>query len=64
MRLAPGWLRTLSDLNPLKHVVEGVRSFFIGHYGSTIGWEAAGLTVAMAVLGWWFGVRRFRRESS
>jgi ABC-2 type transport system permease protein len=64
MRLAPGWLRTLSDLNPLKHVVEGVRSFFIGHYGSTIGWEAAGLTVAMAALGWWFGVRRFRRESS
>jgi ABC-2 type transport system permease protein len=63
MTLAPGWLRAISDVNPLKHVVEGVRSLFAGDYGSATSWWAGGLTVAMAVLGWWFGVRRFRRET-
>jgi ABC-2 type transport system permease protein len=63
MTLAPGWLQDLSDVNPLKHVVSGVRAFFAGSYGSATAWWAVGLTVAMAVLGWWFGVRRFRRES-
>jgi ABC-2 type transport system permease protein len=63
MTLAPGWLRAISDVNPLKHVVEGVRSLFAGDYGSATSWWAGGLTVAMALLGWWFGVRRFRRET-
>jgi ABC-2 type transport system permease protein len=63
MSLAPGWLRTISDVNPLKHVVEGVRSLFHGDYGTATSWWAAGLTLVMAVLGWWFGVRRFRRET-
>jgi ABC-2 type transport system permease protein len=64
MTLAPGWLQVVSDINPLKHVVEGAREFFLGDYGSTTAWLGAGLTVALAVLGWGFGVRRFRRESS
>jgi ABC-2 type transport system permease protein len=64
MTLAPGWLQGVSNVNPLKHVVEGTRSFFAGDYGSPTAWWGAGLTVVMAVLGWWFGVRRFRRESA
>jgi ABC-2 type transport system permease protein len=64
MSLAPGWLQGISDVNPLKHVVEGARSFFDGDYSSGTAWWGIGLTVVMAVLGWWFGVRRFRRESS
>jgi ABC-2 type transport system permease protein len=32
MTLAPGWLQTVSDVNPLKHVVEGTREFFLGGY--------------------------------
>jgi ABC-2 type transport system permease protein len=63
MSLAPGWLQGISDVNPLKHVVEGTRAFFTGDYGSSTAWWGLGLTVAMAVLGWWFGVRRFKRES-
>jgi ABC-2 type transport system permease protein len=63
MTLAPGWLRGISNVNPLKHVVSGTRSFFLGDYGSSTAWWGVGLTLAMAVLGWWFGVRRFRRES-
>jgi ABC-2 type transport system permease protein len=64
MTLAPGWLQAVSDVNPLKHVVEGVRALFSGDYGSGTVWWGLGLTVAMGVLGWWFGVRRFRQESS
>jgi ABC-2 type transport system permease protein len=64
MSLAPGWLRTISDINPLKHVVDGARQFFIGGYGTSTAWWGAALTVALAVLGWVFGVRRFRKESS
>jgi ABC-2 type transport system permease protein len=64
MTLAPGWLQAVSDVNPLKHVVSGARAFFDGDYGSGTAWWGAGLTVAMGVAGWWFGVRRFRQESS
>jgi ABC-2 type transport system permease protein len=64
MTLAPGWLQTISDINPLKHVVEGTREFFVGGYDTSTAWWGAALTVALAVLGWLFGVRRFRRESS
>jgi len=34
MTLAPSWLRTVSDINPLKHVVDGVRALYVGHPGS------------------------------
>jgi ABC-2 type transport system permease protein len=64
MTLAPGWLQAISDVNPLKHVVEGTRSFFDGDYSSSVAWWGAGLTVVLVVLGWAFGVRRFRRETS
>jgi len=64
MSLAPGWLQTISDVNPFKHIVEGARAFFAGDYGSSTAWWGVGLTAALVVLGWWFGVRRFKRESS
>ena len=31
MTFAPGWLRTLSDFNPVKHVLDGMREMFRGH---------------------------------
>jgi ABC-2 type transport system permease protein len=64
MSLAPGWLQALSDVNPFKHIVEGARSFFAGDYATSTAWWGLALTAALAVLGWWFGVRRFKRESS
>jgi ABC-2 type transport system permease protein len=64
MSLAPGWLRGLSDVNPLKHVVDGVRQLFLGHVGTwTVFWglvATAGLVLAGLVL----GTRTFARESS
>ncbi|MGY1984810.1 ABC transporter permease [Blastococcus sp. SYSU DS0669] len=64
MSLAPGWLQTLSDVNPFKHIVEAAREFFVGGYGTATAWWGVVLTLVLAVLGWVFGVRRFRRESS
>lgn len=40
------------------------REFFLGGYDTAAAWWGAGLTVLLLVLGWAFGVRRFRRESS
>ena len=64
MSLAPAWLRTLSDVNPLKHVVDGVRAFFRGDLASaTAGWGLV-WTVALVAAGLAVGTRTFRRESS
>jgi ABC-2 type transport system permease protein len=63
MSLAPGWLRTVSDVNPLKHIVDGVRALFHGHAGASAAWALA-LTVALVLLGVAAGVRTFNRESA
>jgi ABC-2 type transport system permease protein len=64
MTIAPKWLQIVSDINPLKHVVEGVRALFLGDFaGATTIW-ALGLTVALVLAGGWFGTSTFRRESS
>lgn len=64
MTLAPGWLQGVSDVIPIKHVVEGAREFFVGGYDTSVAWWGVAITVLLVVLGWAFGVRRFRRESS
>lgn len=60
---APGWLRFLSDLNPLTYVVEAVRPLFAGSYPlETVG---AGLLASalVAVLGLAVGLRAMRTSS-
>ncbi|MEI5674186.1 MULTISPECIES: ABC transporter permease [unclassified Nocardioides] len=60
---APGWLRFLSDLNPLTYVVEAVRPLFAGSYPlDTIG---AGLLASalVAALGLVVGLRAMRASS-
>jgi len=64
MTLAPTWLRRLSDVNPLKHVVEGLRAMFRGDLWSTSALLGIGLTLLLVVVGTWFGTRTFRRESA
>jgi ABC-2 type transport system permease protein len=64
MSIAPAWLRTMSDVNPLKHIVDGVRAFFRGDLAtSAAGW---GLfwAAALVLVGVLVGTRTFRRESS
>ncbi|MGQ7298006.1 ABC transporter permease [Quadrisphaera sp. KR29] len=64
MSLAPGWLEGLSEVNPFKHVVDGVRAAFAGDVGATDSWVGALITVALVAVGLWYGTRTFRRESS
>jgi ABC-2 type transport system permease protein len=62
MSLAPGWLEAVSDVNPVKHVVDGVRALFLDGATWTVVWgvvAALGLMAGGLVL----GTRTFERES-
>ena len=64
MTLAPRWLQHLSDVNPLKHVINGVRAMFRGEIGSADSLWGIALTVGLVVVGVLAGTRVFRRESA
>ena len=64
MTLAPGWLQTLADVNPLTHIVDGVRAVYRGELGSTDAWLGAVLTIGLLALGVFYGARVFRKESA
>jgi ABC-2 type transport system permease protein len=64
MTLGPGWLQTVSDLLPTKHIVDAVRAVFRGDF-----WTAATLwgtvwAVVLATAGLWVGTRVFRRQNA
>ena len=63
MSLAPGWLESLANLNPLTHVVDGVRSVFRGEIGSSDTLLGVGITLALVVIGVAYGARVFAKES-
>ena len=64
MSLAPAWLRGVSDVNPLKHVVDGMRVFFTGDIASSAGFWGLVSTAGLVLVGVWFGTLTFRRESA
>ncbi len=64
MSLAPTWLRYVSDVNPLKHVVDGVRVYFTGDIASADGLWGLVATLGLVAVGVWFGTLTFRRESA
>ncbi|MDE3720778.1 ABC transporter permease [Nocardiopsis sp. N85] len=63
MDLAPGWLYTLSRLNPIAYVVDAERALFAGEWSAAvgIGWAVA-LILTVLVLG--LGSRAMRRISA
>jgi ABC-2 type transport system permease protein len=64
MTLAPGWLRTVSNVNPVKHIVDALRALFHGHVLSgTVGIGVL-FGAALIALGMAFGTRTFQRDSS
>jgi len=64
MSIAPAWLQTLSDVNPLKHIVDGIRALFRGDVGTSVaGWGLV-WAFALVVVGLAVGARTFRRESA
>ena len=64
MTLAPGWLQTMADVNPLTHIVDGVRAMYRGELASTDAWLGAVLTIGLLVVGVFYGGRVFRKESA
>jgi ABC-2 type transport system permease protein len=64
MTLAPGWLRTVSNANPVKHIVDALRALFRGHVIN--GTVRMGVLVgaALTAAGMAFGTRTFQRDSS
>jgi ABC-2 type transport system permease protein len=63
MTRAPGWLMTLSDIVPFKHVVDGIRSAFSGDFGSTVAWGTFWAVLVFAAAIWW-GTATFKRQSA
>jgi ABC-2 type transport system permease protein len=59
---APAWLNRVSDINPLKHVVNGIRAEFLGDLTTPTALWGYVLTAALVVVGVWVGTRTFRRE--
>ena len=64
MSLAPAWLETASQVNPLTHVVDGTRSLFRGDFGDTDVLLGAAIALALSGLLAWFGARVFQRQSA
>jgi ABC-2 type transport system permease protein len=64
MTLAPGWLRAVSNANPVKHIVDALRALFHGHVvNGTVGIGLA-IGAGLIVLGMTFGTRTFQRDST
>ena len=64
MSLAPSWLRHLSQVNPLTHVVDATRALFRGDFGNgDVLWGIA-VTIALAALLAAWGTRTFQRQSA
>lgn len=61
-RTAPAWLNRVSDINPLKHVVNGIRAEFLGELTTPTALWGYLLTAALVVVGVWVGTRTFRRQ--
>ena len=64
MTLAPTWLQRLSDVIPVKHVVDGVRAVFRGDIWSWTTFWGAFWTIAMVAAGLWVGTRVFRKQNA
>jgi ABC-2 type transport system permease protein len=64
MSMGPAWLQRVSDVNPLKHVVSGVRAMFDGDLGSATAMWGLIWVAVLTALGPWMGTRTFRRESA
>ncbi len=64
LSLAPGWLRHLSDVNPMKWLVEGSRDLFQGDFFTRDVALGTVLTILMTVLLAWWGARTFQKSSA
>jgi ABC-2 type transport system permease protein len=64
MTLAPGWLRTVSNANPVKHIVDALRALFQGHVMTGTVGVGALVGLGLIAVGMMFGTRTFQRDSA
>jgi ABC-2 type transport system permease protein len=62
--LAPGWLYTVSRINPFTHIVDADRAAFRGDYALDSLFTGVVVLAVMAVLAVWWGARTFQRENA
>jgi ABC-2 type transport system permease protein len=62
--LAPGWLYTISRINPIRHIVDADRAAFRGDYSMDALLAGSLVAAVMAVLAVWWGARTFQRENA
>lgn len=60
MTLAPRWLQIVSDINPIKHIVDAIRALFRSDFGNSDIVLGVGLAVALLLIGSFVGSRTFR----
>ena len=58
----PGWLRALSDVNPLKYVVQAERELFAGTWHADVVLQGFAGGLVVAALGLWVGVRGMQKS--
>ena len=59
---APGWLRFLSDVNPLKYVVEAERELFAGVWNVDVIAQGFAGGLVVAAFGLWVGIRAMKKS--
>lgn len=64
MSLAPSWLQTLADFNPLYHAVAAIRALFNASFGNPEVVTGVVILAALAVLTVWIGARSFSRQAA
>ena len=64
MQIGPEWLQRLSDISPLKHVVNGVRALFRGDISNSSSLWGLFWVVLLTIIGLTVGARTFRKESA
>ena len=62
--LGPQWLRNISDVVPLRHSLDALRSLFHGDFGANDVLVGSLFTVAVAGLLTWWGARAFQKTSA
>lgn len=64
MTLAPVWLQDLSNVIPIKHIVQGIRDLFAGTPFTVGTLWAVIWTIVLVAAGVWIGTRTFRRQNA
>jgi ABC-2 type transport system permease protein len=64
LQLAPDWLQTLADLNPVTYAVDAVRATFNGQWGDPAIAIGSSVTIVIAVVAVWIASRAFNRATS